>query len=293
MLAVLAASGALAATVRGQALEIETFHVQGNVYMLVGAGANIAVQTGDDGVLVVDTGSRETAADVLTAIRRISDKPIRWIINTHAHPDHTGGNETISQAGLTVNGNPAAIVSHERTLARMSDAGRSVTELPLTTFFEEGRDFYFNGEAVLLRHIPRAHTDGDIVVYFRGSDVLVAGDIFVTTTYPIIDRASAGGIEGFLAGLNTLLDITVPKYLQEGGTYVVPGHGRVADEADVVAYRDMVLFVRDRVRALRKDGMTLEQVIDARPALDYEPRYDKSGSSTENFIEAVYATVEP
>jgi glyoxylase-like metal-dependent hydrolase (beta-lactamase superfamily II) len=242
-------------------------------------------------VLVVDTGSREAAADVLAAIRGLSDKPIRWIINTHAHADHTGGNETISQAGITVNGNPAAIISHERTLARMSDAGRSVTELPLTTFFEEGRDFYFNGEAVFLRHVPRAHTDGDILVYFRGSDVLVAGDVFVTTTYPIIDDASDGGIEGFLDGLNTMLDIMVPKYLQEGGTYVVPGHGRVSDEADVVAYRDMTLFVRDRVRALRDQGMTLAQVVAARPALDYEPRYDKDGVSTASFIEAVYATV--
>jgi glyoxylase-like metal-dependent hydrolase (beta-lactamase superfamily II) len=289
----LIASIALPATALGQGSEIETFHVQGNVYMIVGAGANIAVQTGDDGVLVVDTGSREGAADVLAAIRGLSDKPIRWIINTHAHEDHTGGNETISQAGITVNGNPAAIISHERTLARMSDAGRSVTELPLTTFFEEGRDFYFNGEAIFLRHIPRAHTDGDILVYFRGSDVLVAGDVFVTTTYPIIDEMSDGGIEGFLDGLNTMLDIIVPKYLQEGGTYVVPGHGRVADEADVVAFRDMALFVRDRVRALREQGMTLRQVVAARPALDYEPRYDKDGASTDSFIEAVYATVKP
>ncbi|HEY7673273.1 MAG TPA: MBL fold metallo-hydrolase [Gammaproteobacteria bacterium] len=281
------------ALVLAQQAEVETFHVQGNVYMLIGAGANIAVQTGDDGVLVVDTGTRAAAADVLAAIRRLSDKPIRWIINTQADADHTGGNETISQAGITVNGNPAAIVAHERTLARMSDAGRSVTELPLTTFFEEGRDFYFNGEAIFLRHIPHAHTDGDILVHFRGSDVLVAGDIFVTTTYPIIDRASDGGIEGFIAGLNTILDITVPKYLQEGGTYVVPGHGRVADEADVVAYRDMALIVRDRVRALREQGMTLGQVIAARPALDYEPRYDRDGKSTAAFIEAVYATVEP
>jgi glyoxylase-like metal-dependent hydrolase (beta-lactamase superfamily II) len=261
--------------------------------MLVGAGANIAVQTGEDGVLVVDTGAREAAADVLTAIRTLSDKPIRWIINTHAHEDHTGGNETISQAGITVNGNPAAIVSHERVLARMTEAERSVTELPLTTFFEEGRDFYFNGEAIFLRHVPRAHTDGDILVYFRGSDVLVAGDVFVTTTYPVIDAASDGGIEGFLEGLNTILDITVPKYLQEGGTYVVPGHGRVADEADVLAYRDMTLFVRDRVRALRAEGRTLEQVIEAEPALDYAPRYDKGGQwTTAKFIEAVYATVE-
>lgn len=292
MLATLAASSALVTAVHGQAAEIETFHVQGNVYLLTGAGANVAVQTGEDGVLVVDTGTRESAADVVAAIRRLSDKPIRWIINTHPHADHTGGNEAISQAGVTVNGNPAAIVSHERTLARMSDAGRSVTELPLTTFFEDGRDFYFNGEAIFLRHIPRAHTDGDVLVYFRGSDVLVAGDVFVTTTFPIIDRASDGGIEGFVAGLNAMLDITVPKYLQEGGTYVVPGHGRVCDEADVVAYRDMTLFVRDRVRALRRQGMSLEQVVAARPALDYEPRYDKGGSSTASFIEAVYATVE-
>jgi glyoxylase-like metal-dependent hydrolase (beta-lactamase superfamily II) len=290
----LAASSTLPAIALGQRPEIETFHVQGNIHMLVGAGANVAVQTGDDGVLVVDTGSREAAADVLAAIRRLSDKPIRWIINTHAHADHTGGNETISQAGVTVNGNPAAIISHERTLARMSDAGRSVTELPLTTFFEEGRDFYFNGEAIFLRHIPRAHTDGDIIVYFRGSDVLVAGDVFVTTTYPIIDDASDGSVEGFLDGLNTMLDIIVPKYLQEGGTYIVPGHGRVADEADVVAYRDMVLFVRDRVRAMRQQGMTVEQVIAAEPVLDYAPRYDKGGEwTTPMFVEAVYATVEP
>jgi glyoxylase-like metal-dependent hydrolase (beta-lactamase superfamily II) len=273
--------------------EIETFHVQGNVYMLIGAGANIAVQTGEDGVLVVDTGAREAAAEVLAAIRRLSDKPIRWIINTHAHADHTGGNETISQAGITVNGNPAAIIAHERVLARMSEAGRSVTELPLTTFFEEGRDFYFNGEAIFLRHVPGAHTDGDILVYFRGSDVLVAGDIFVTTTYPVIDREADGGIEGFLVGLNTILDITVPRYLQEGGTYVVPGHGRVADEADVVEYRDMVLFIRERVRALRAQGMTLEQIMATGPALDYEPRYDKDGSRTPMLIEAVYETLEP
>jgi glyoxylase-like metal-dependent hydrolase (beta-lactamase superfamily II) len=176
----------------------------------------------------------------------------------------------------------------------MSDAGRSVTELPLTTFFEEGRDFYFNGEAIFLRHIPGAHTDGDILVYFRGSDVLVAGDVFVTTTFPVIDVEADGAIEGFVTGLNAILDITVPKYLQEGGTYVIPGHGRVGDEADVVAYRDMVLFVRDRARAMRAQGMTLEDVIATQPALDYSPRYDKEGPwSTAMFIGAVYATVEP
>src|SRR5690606_3132717 len=157
-----------------QAPRIQSHHVQGKVWLLTGAASNIAVQIGDDGILVVDTGGRETRDEVLAAIRRLSDKPIRWIVNTHADVDHTGGNETISQAGMTVNGNPAAIIAHERVLTRMSEADRPITEMPLNTFFESQRDFSFNGEGVFLYHVPGAHTDGDIVVHFRGSDVLVA-----------------------------------------------------------------------------------------------------------------------
>ena len=281
----------LVAVLQGQAPqnEIKTFHVQGNVYMLVGAGGNIAVQTGDEGVLVVDTGVAQTRDKVLAAIRQLSTKPIRWMINTHAHPDHTGGNETVSQAGLTVNGNPAAIIAHENVLTRMTEASRPVTERPLNTFFEDERDFYFNGEAIFIYHVPHAHTDGDVLVYFRGSDVLVAGDIFVTTTYPVIDAKLGGGVEGFVTGLNKMLDITVPKYLQEGGTYVIPGHGRVGDEADVVDYRDMVVIIRDRIQDMIKRGLTLEQIKTARPALDYDGRYGNDKSwTTAMFVEAVY-----
>src|SRR5437867_1117392 len=269
--------------------EIKTFHVQGNVYMLVGAGGNIAVQTGDEGVLVVDTGSAATRDKVLAAIRKLSTKPIRWIINTHAHPDHTGGNETISQAGQTVNGNPAAIIANENVLTRMAEAKRPITEQPLNSFFEDSRDFYFNGEAVLLYHVPKAHTDGDVIVYFRRSDVVVAGDIFVTTSFPVIDAKYGGGVEGFVNGLNKILDIAVPKYLQEGGTYVIPGHGRVCDEADIVDYRDLVVIVRDRIQDLIKQGKTLDQVKAAKPSLDYDARYGSDKSwTTAMFIEAVY-----
>jgi cyclase len=264
--------------------DIKIFHVQGNVYMLVGAGANVAVQIGDEGVVVVDTGTAQTREKVLAAIRQLSTKPIRWIVNTHADPDHTGGNETISQAGMTVNGNPAAIVAHERVLARMSDAARPSTEWPLNTFFEETRDFYFNGEAIFLYHFPGGHTDGDVFVYYRGSDVLVAGDIFLTTTYPVIDAKAGGGVDGFITSLNKMLDIAVPKYLQEGGTYVIPGHGRVGDEADILEYRDMILIIRDRIQDMVKRGMTIDQVKAAQPTLDYDPRY---GNPTA-FIEAVY-----
>ncbi len=265
--------------------DIKIFHVQGNVYMLVGAGANIAVQIGDEGVVVVDTGNAQMRDKVLATIRQLSTKTIRWIINTHADADHTGGNATISQAGMTVNGNPAAIVAHEKVLARMTDdASRSSQDLPLNTFFEETRDFFFNGEAVFLYHYPSGHTDGDAFVYFRGSDVLVSGDLFMTITYPVIDTKWGGGVEGFIAGLNKMLDIAVPKYLQEGGTYVIPGHGRVGDEADLIEYRDTIVIIRDRIQDMVKRGMTLDQVKAAQPTLDYDRRY---GNPTA-FIEALY-----
>lgn len=266
---------------------IESYHVQGNVHMLVGAGANVAVQVGEEGVLVVDTGATASREALLAAVKKLSDRPIRWIINTSADLDHTGGNETISQAGLTVNGNPAAIVSHENVLARMTAANRPVTEMPLNTFFEAGRDFFFNGEAIFLYHIPRAHSDGDIIVYFRGSDVLVTGDLFVTTQYPVIELQAGGGIDGYIDGLDRILDIAVPAYLQEGGTYVIPGHGRVGDEADVLTFRDMLFIVRARIADLVKQGKTLAQVQAAKPALDYDSRYGND-KTTADFVAAIY-----
>ncbi len=271
---------------------IEAFHVQGNVYMLVGAGSNVAVQIGDEGVLVVDTGTNAAREPLLAAIRRLSSKPIRWIVNTSLDVEHTGGNTTISQAGQTVNGNPAAIIAHENTLSRMSAEKRAATDLPLNSFFEDGRDFSFNGEAVFLYHVPAAHSDGDIVVYFRTSDVLVAGDIFVTTSYPVIRSDAGGGIDGFVAGLNKLLDVAVPKYLQEGGTYVIPGHGRVGDESDILEFRDMVVILRDRIASLVAKGMTLEQVMATKPTLDYDQRYATAAWTPAMFVAAVYRDLQ-
>jgi glyoxylase-like metal-dependent hydrolase (beta-lactamase superfamily II) len=254
--------------------------------MLVGAGANIAVQIGDEGVMVVDNGVASMRDKVLAAIRKLSTKPIRWMVNTNGDLDHTGNNEAISQAGQTLNGNPAKIVAHEDVLARMTATGRTIGERPLDTFFEESRDFSFNGEAVFFYHYPAAHTNGDTFVYFRGSDVIVAGDYFLTTTYPVIDYQINGGLNGFITALNKMLAIAVPKWLQDGGTYVIPGHGRVSDEADLVEYRDMIVIIRDRIQDMVNRGLTLDQVKAARPSLDYDGRYGVESGA--RFVENVY-----
>lgn len=269
---------------------VKTFHVQGNVYMLVGAGGNIAVQVGAEGVLVVDTGLAQMSGQVLAAIRTLSDKPIRWIVNTHVHPDHTGGNEALAKAGSTVAGQPAVVIAHENALSRMTEAGVPAVALPLNTYYGGAKDFFFNDEPILLYHHPHAHTDTDSLVFFRRSDVVVAGDAYLTTTYPVIDAANGGGVQGVIDSLNRVLDLTVPEHEQEGGTFVIPGHGRVSDEADVLEYRDMMVIVRDRVRDMIGRGMTLEQVKTARPTLDYDGWWgaDTGLWTTAMFVEAVY-----
>jgi len=215
--------------------DIRIVHVSGGVYLLVGGGTNVVVQIGNEGVLVVDTGAANMTDKILAAIRELSKKEIRWIINTTLDPDHVGGNERLSNAGRTVNGNPAAIISHEKLPIRMLKLPVPVpiSARPLNTFFSEQRDLYFNDDPVFMYRSP-GHTDGDIIVHFRTADVIVAGDTFLTTTYPVIDVANGGSTQGFIDGLNRILDLAVPKHLEEGGTYIVPGHGRICDEADVL-----------------------------------------------------------
>jgi len=272
--------------------EVKAVHVQGNVHMIVGAGANIAVQAGEDGVLVVDTGNAGSSDKVLAAIKQIAPgKEIRWVVNTGMSPDHTGGNESVSKAGRTVNGNIAAIVSHENTAARMVKAGVADSARPFNTYFEPSRDFPFNGEPIMLFHDDATADDTGTIVMFRRSDVIATGDLFRTEGYPVIDLANGGSIDGTIAGLNRLLDLTVPsKMLEEGGTYVIPGHGRISDEHDVAMYRDMLVIIRDRIKNMVQKKMTLDQVKAARPTLDYDGRYgaDTGPWTTAMFIEAVY-----
>jgi len=293
-------------------VEVHLFPVQGNVYMLVGAGGNITVQIGDDGVLLVDAGLAGTSDKVYAAIRTLSTKPIHYIIDTHIHADHTGGNEALAKLGNTIAGgnvvgdigasagNQATVIAAQEVLDRMSATNGTQPAVPQAswpteTYTTPERKLYFNGEGVLMIHPQAAHTDGDTIVFFRRSDVISTGDIFVTTGYPLVDLARGGNIQGVINGLNEIIELSIPADEQEGGTMIIPGHGRLCDVADVVFYLEMVTIIRDRIQDMVNKGMTLEQVKAAKPTSDYDPRYGRDTGfwTTDMFVEAVYKSLSP
>jgi glyoxylase-like metal-dependent hydrolase (beta-lactamase superfamily II) len=299
--ATLPAQGSRGQEVVFKSAPIEVLRLQPNVYVVAGGGSNIVVQTGPDGVVLVDAGSGAQSAGVLAAVKKLSDVPIRYVIDTSADPDHVGGNAGLEQAGEGFDRSPGAMtVGHERVLLRMSaptgEKSPFATDLwPKTTYLEK-KDIYLNGEAIRIVHQAAAHTDGDSIVFFRRSDVLVAGDIFNPTRFPVVDVSKGGSIQGEIAALNVLVNIAVtptPLAWQEGGTLVVPGHGRVSEAAELVEYRDMVTIIRDVIADMIKKGMTLDQVEAADPAKGFTPEYGAtSGSWTTNmFVEAVYKSL--
>jgi glyoxylase-like metal-dependent hydrolase (beta-lactamase superfamily II) len=295
--------GALAAAAGAPAQELRATHVAGNVHMITGAGGNVAVSAGKSGILVVDSGGSEAAAALLAAIRGISAGPIRYVLNTSIDPDHIGGNETLRTAGATFTGGNAtvvggvdvgaAIVAHEAALLRLADSDVPTIAQPTETFYVSRFDLYFNGEPVEVIYQPGAVDDTNVIVHFRRSDVIATGDVFRVDTYPAIDLANGGSIDGVLDSLNGLIEITVSDTLSEGGTMIVPGHGRICDEADLVRYRDMITVIRDRIKRLIDRGQTLEQIKAAKPTLDYDSRYGASAgpASPEGFVETVYRSL--
>ncbi len=277
----------------------DTFKVQGNVWLIAGAGGNIAVQVGEQGLVLVDTGADGVTDKVMAAIRSISTKPIRYIINTSMAPQHVGGNArlaTLPGGSVTgaARGATPAVLAQENILNRMTQLGADGKTLfpsaawPTDGYFAPRRGFIFNGEAIDVIHLPKAYSDGDSAVYFRGSNVLVTGDVYTTTNLPFVNRALGGTFTGVIGALNTLLDIAVPDDLMEGGTYIIPGHGRVSDEADLVEYRDMAIQVRDRIQKLASDGKSLAQAKAARPMIGWEGRYSQPGWTVDDFLDAVY-----
>lgn len=290
--------------------EVHLLPVQGNIYMLVGAGGNITVQAGDDGILLVDTGLAAMSDKVLDAIRPLSKRPLVYIINSDDRGDHIGGNEAIAKTGRPVPtdsqrysvadrvaASHAYIIAFQTVLDRMSAPGGQAAAIPDSawpndTYSVPQKNLYFNGEAVEILHQP-ANTDGNSFVLFRRSDVVSAGDIFDPAEYPIIDLKRGGSLQGVIDGLNRLKQIVVPADHQEGGTLIIPGHGRLSDGADLAFYQQMVTIVRDRLRDMIKRGMTLEQVKAARPTQDYDPIYGSATGNwtTDMFVEAAYKSL--
>ena len=329
--------------------EVHVLPTQGNIYMVIADGTNLAVSIGADGILLVDTGDAKMSDKILGSVRQLASAvtanptanqcfgancpgkwgwsspyigavisapapahPLRYIINTSAEPDRIGGNEKIATTGFFPRGSQfggavenvgprASVIAHEEVLNRMSaPAGKAspmpAASWPTDTYFDEFNKLpeYVNGEAVIVYHAPDATTDGDSFVFFRHSEVIAAGNLFSTVSYPLIDVAKGGTINGVIGGLNKILDIAVAEYRAQGGTWIIPGRGRLSDTADVAAYRNMVTMIRDRVKDLKGKGMTLAQVKAARPTMDFDGRYGSATGpwTTDMFIEAVYSTVK-
>jgi glyoxylase-like metal-dependent hydrolase (beta-lactamase superfamily II) len=292
---------------------LEILQIRPNFYVIAGAGGNIGVQVGVDGVVVVDSGAGPSADAVVATIKKVTAQPIRYLINTSADADHVGGNAVVAKAGQTLFnpggrgiagdflGGAASILTVEQVLTRMSGKSEKGSAYPLaawpTETFDQPRKYmYLNGEGIEIFHEPAAHTDGDAIVFFRRSDVVMAGDVFDTTRFPVIDIAKGGSIQGTIAALQKLVDTAIPSVpivSREEGTLVIPGHGRICDQLDVVEYRDMVTIIRDRVRDLIQQGLTLEQVKAASPARGYTRRYgsDTGSWTTNDFVEAVYRSL--
>ena len=292
-------AGALLASALAAAPNVGVLHVQGSVYLIYGAGANITMQAGEQAVVLVDSGAAAKSEEVRRAIRSVSARPVALIIDTAFDRDHTGGNGNLAKGGFFMFASPnetrpeASKVSHLRVLERMSAEGSGVPEAdwPGDTYDDADWKLYANDEPVIIEHPVAAHSDGDSMVFFRRSDVISMGDIFDADHYPVIDAKNGGSLAGILTAVNHVLkDIAVPKANEEGGTYIIPGHGRVCDRNDLTNYRDMLSIIRDRIQDLVNKGATIEQVRKARPTFDYDGGWGaESGPwTTDMFVEAVY-----
>jgi glyoxylase-like metal-dependent hydrolase (beta-lactamase superfamily II) len=277
--------------------------VRDNIYLLAGAGANITVSAGEDGVVVVDAGGTQRSADVIPAVQRVfrdvlwkqgpSDRDaaarfrLRYVLTTSGLPEHAGGIAAVAAS-------QPVVVAHENVLARLSDEGVPTAGLPTLTYFGSIMKVsqWLNGEGIELLHLPDAITDGDSVVHFRRADVISTGAIFDITQYPVIDLAKGGSIQGEVAALNRLLDVVIADAGSEGGTLIVPAHGRICDVGELSNYRNMITIVRDRVDDMVKKKMTLAQVKSAKPTEDWDARFGRNAKWTPDmFVEAVYGSL--
>lgn len=315
--AVVFASCACAQQSMTTAAPLDVIQLRANLYVLSGGGANIVLQTGEDGAVLVDAGTQEQAPATLDAVRRLTEQPVRYILNTSAEGDHTGGNGELAKAGRSIffsgpdaiittgsvsGSRGATVLAPLAVLRRLSIPTGKQAPLPsdmwpTETFDGSRRYIYFNREGIEI--FPgAARDDTDSIVFFRGSDVICAGEAIDTTRFPHIDLTEGGSIQGEIDTLNRILALAVrplPFVFASGGTYIVPAHGRIYQQADVVEYRDMMVILRDIVQDMINRGMTLAQIESANPAQAYERQYgsDSGSWTTSDFVRAVYLSLKP
>ena len=293
---------------------LDVIQVRPNFYMIAGAGGNIGVQIGTDGIVLVNAGTAAASSKVLAELHKLTPLPIRYVIDTNADDDFVGGNEILSKAGKTIftnvlgnqalteamtNGGAASILAHDSILQRMSSPTGQKSKypddaLPTEAFYPNRYTLRMNGEGIEVLYQPAAHSNADSFVLFRGSDVVVAGDVIDTTRFPSIDLANGGSIQGEIDALNKLIQLAIPPtpFIYSGpGTFVIPGHGRLCEQMEVVDYRDMVVVIRDVIADMIKRDMTLDQIKAASPAKPYETEYGTQPGSTDAFVEEIYKSL--
>jgi glyoxylase-like metal-dependent hydrolase (beta-lactamase superfamily II) len=258
-------------------VEIKTTKLADNVYTLEGAGGTIGVLTGPDGVFMVDTQYAQLSDKLTAAIRQLTDKPVRFIVNTHLHPDHTGGNENFGKAG-------AILLSRDQLRTRLAGGARPAPPAALATITYDGPvTFHMNGEDVQLIPVRNAHTDGDTMVKFVKADVIMTGDFYRQIGYPFPDRNNGGSVQGLIDGLQQLADAAGPN------TKIVPGHGTVVNRNDVLAHRAMAIAIRDTVTPLVKQGKSADEIVASRPTAEYDAKVPQGATTSERFVRAIVA----
>lgn len=266
-------------------VQIQTIPVTEGIYMLMGEGGNIGVSAGEDGVFLIDDQFAPLTEKIRTAVSAISNQPIRFLLNTHWHLDHTGGNENLGRAGVV-------IVAHDNVRKRMrvdqfiealnrEFPASPPAALPVITF-NDTVTFHLNGGEIQGLHVETAHTDGDSIIYFPDADVIHTGDIYFNGMYPFIDVDSGGSIEGMIAAVERVLAMADEQ------TKIIPGHGSLSNRAELVAYRDMLITVRERVKAAITQGISMEDFIASKPTADLDSSWGKGFFSPEQFLQIVY-----
>ena len=270
-------------------VQIRTLPAGKGVYMLMGSGGNIALSVGKDAAFLVDDQYAPLSEKILAAVKAVTDKPVRFLVNTHWHGDHTGGNENMANAGII-------IVAHDNVRTRMSSEQflaafnqkvppSPAKALPMVTFLD-GVAFHLNDDDIHVVHVPPAHTDGDAIIHFSAANVIHMGDTFFNGRYPFVDLSSGGNFEGVIGAVNAAL-----PYVNDS-TKVIPGHGALAGKAELIAYRDVLSKIRDRVAALIKQGKTKEQVIAAKPSAEWDAAWGSGFMKPDVFLGIVYDSMK-